>query len=334
MTKVTIKDIASRVNVSPKTVSKALNDLPEVSDELREKIKTVAREMNYISNRFAQSLISGKPSRTIGVIIDHTSPAYALILRGLEERAAEQDFNIILCNSKNDVVREKKFVNMLLEKQVDGILIRPVDHHDTIYNLEILKKIKLPYVIINRSIPKHEHSCIRADSFSSAYQATQYLIRKGHQNFIHITYKFQNRSVKDRITGMKQALKEADLVFEKKNVYALDNATAQTAYTSMLRILKERGDFTAIFAYNDVMAYGAMKAVYECRLRIPSDVAIIGVDNLMFSDFCLVPLTTVNQNLYGIGKIAMDFLLKKVDGKDTSDKYEIPKPYVIERESV
>ena len=334
MGKITIKSIAALVKTSPKTVSKALNNQPGVSKELREKIRKKARELKYVPNAFGKGL-SGKPSKTIGVIItDNTNPMYSLILKGLEEKAAESDYAIILCNSNEDIQTEKKLIHVLLQKQVDGIIIRPVDNPKNIRNLELLQHFGMPYVTINRVHPHQEDCCVRPNDFLAAYLAGQYLLQKGHSKIIHLTRKYSILAVEDRIVALKKIFSENSLTFQDENIYRRCEGSVESAYTEMLKILRERHDFTAVFAYNDIIAFGVMKAVHECRLRIPGDIAIMGIDNLMFAEICLVPLTTVNHHMSAVGTIAMEVLLNKIQNKHDAPHPKVPEPYVVERQSV
>lgn len=332
--KVTIKDIAAILNTSPHTVSKALNDKPGVSEELREKIKHTARELNYVPNIFGRGL-SGKTLKTIGIIIGNdTNPAYSLIIRGLERKAAEIGYNIILCYSNEDIHVEENLIRILLEKRVDGVIVSPVDHPETNHNIELLQQFGVPYVLLARAVQHQDHPCVKSNNFLGAYLAGQYLIQKGHVHVIYVTRKHSITAVEERIEGFKHVFQDHHVPFLEKNIYRQCTVSIESGYTEMLKILKERRDFTAVFAFNDIIAFGIMKAVHECRLRIPSDIAIMGFDNLIFSEICLVPLTTVNQNLYALGTITMEVLLNKVEGKEHASCTEMPKPYIVERYSV
>jgi LacI family transcriptional regulator len=332
MGNVTIKDIAALLKTSPKTVSKALNNQPGVSHELREKIKKKARELNYVPNIFGRGL-SGKSSRTIGVIItDNTNPMYSLILNELEQKAAIENYTIILCNSHDNLKTEEQLISILLERRVDGVIIRPVDTPETYHNLEILQRFGIPYVVINRRIPQQEQLCIRPNNFMAARLAGKYLIKKGHSQILHITRKDPVSEAEERIEGLRDVFQEYGIPFQENNIYRRCNVSVESAYIEMLQILRERGDFSAVFTYNDIIAFGVMKAVHDCRLRIPTDIAIMGVDNLKFSDICLVPLTTVNHNLRAVGAIALEALLNRIQGNEVALS-AVPEPYIVERQS-
>jgi LacI family transcriptional regulator len=188
-------------------------------------------------------------------------------------------------------------------------------------------------VVINRLIPQQEHLCIRPNNFLAARLAGEYLIKKRHTHILHITRKDSVSEAEERIEGLRNAFQEHAIPLQENNIYRRCEVSVESAYTEMLQILRERGDFSAVFAYNDIIAFGVMKAVHECRLRIPADIAIMGVDNLMFSDICLVPLTTVNHNLRAVGAIALETLLNKVQGDEIAPS-AVPEPYIVERQSV
>jgi LacI family transcriptional regulator len=333
MGKVTIKDIAAILKTSPKTVSKALNNQPGVSQQLREQIQQKAHELRYVPNMFGRGL-SGKASQTIGVIItDNTNPMYALILGALEQKAAAAQYTIMLCNSHNDLRIEQQIVRLLVERRVDGVIIRPVDTPETSKNLEILRQFDIPYIIVNRLITRQKQRCFRPDNFLAAYRAGQYLIAKGHTRILHLTRQDRVSEADERIGGLHKAFEDNRLTLAADRICRRCAVSVESAYTETLKILQERRDFTAIFAYNDMMAFGVMKAVHECRLRIPSDVAIMGMDNVMFADLCLVPLTTVDHHLGAVGARAMEVLLNTIQQKP-EPLQAIPDPYIVERSSV
>lgn len=336
MGKVTLKDIATLLNTSPKTVSKALNNQPGVSEELRQKIKKTARELHYIPNPFGKGL-SGKPLKTVGIIVpDNVNPSYSLMLRGMETKAAALDYSVILCNSNEDVEQEKALVQVLLGKHVDGVIICPAYYPGPGINpnIETMQRLKVPYVLLNRAIHDQQHPCIKTDNFLAAYLAGQYLIRKGHSEIIHLTRQYSVQAVEERLHGLQKAFHENALPFHEQNVYRRCDVNIDSAYRAMKDILAERRDFSAVLAFNDIIAFGVMKAIHEARLSIPDDLAVMGFDNLIFSEICLVPLTTMNQNLCAIGTVAMELLLEHIEGKQEVRVSRLPDPYVVERQSV
>lgn len=334
MGKVTLKDIAAFVNTSPKTVSKALNNQPGVSDELRQRIKETARALNYIPNIFGKGL-SGQRLNTIGFVVpDNVNPSYSLVLQGVEKRAAELRYSVILCNSNEDVIREKELIDMLLGKHVDGVIICPAYHPGANPNIKLLQQFRVPYILINRTIPAQRHPCLKPNNFRAAYLAGQYLIQKGHREVIHLTRRQSVIAVEERIEGLQAAFRDQQIPFPEKNIYRCCEISIESAHTEMMTILHNRNDLTAVLTFNDIIAFGVMKALHESQRKIPEEIAVMGFDNLLFSDICLVPLTTVKQNLYATGTTAMDVIMQQIHGEFDGAIPVLPEPAIIERESV
>ena len=333
MPRVTLKDIAARLDTSPKTASKALNNQPGVSEELRQKIKDIAREMHYIPNPFGKGL-SGKPLKTIGIIVpDNVNPSYSLMLRGMETKASALHYSIILGNSNEDIEQESALVQVLLGKHVDGVIICPTYYPEISPNVKILQQLKMPYVLVDRDLRDQPHPCVKTNNFLAAYLAGQYLIRKGYSKIIHLTRKHSVPAVEERIEGLKKAFHEKGIPFQEDRIFRRCEISIESGFQATQEILHTNKDFNAVLAFNDIIAFGVMKALRDARLRIPEDVAVMGFDNLIFSDICLSPLTSVNQNLCAIGTVAMELLLQQIAGKDAVKMTELPKPYIVERES-
>jgi LacI family transcriptional regulator len=334
MAKVTIKDIAALLSTSPKTVSKALNNQPGVSEELRQKIKDTAQALNYIPNIFGKGL-SGQSLNTIGFIVpDNVNPSYSVVLRGAEKKAAEFHYNLILCNSNEDVQREQELTLMLIGKHVDGVIICPAYHPEANPNIALLQQFGMPYILFNRTIPHQKHPCVKTDNFRAGYLAGQYLFAKGHTQVLHVTCRDSVIAVEERINGLKAAFQEVHVSIPPANIYRRCDMSIESAYTEMMAVLNTRQDFTAVLAFNDIIAFGVMKAIRTLKYRIPADIAVMGFDNLLFSDVCLTPLTTVNQNLYAIGTTAMETLLQQIQREKHGEIPAIPEPFIVERESV
>ncbi|GAK51011.1 transcriptional regulator, LacI family [Candidatus Moduliflexus flocculans] len=333
MKKATLRDIAALLQTTTKTVSKALNDQPGVSPELRDKIKLTAEELHYVPNIFGRGL-SGKPQRTIGVVLpENANPFYSFVIKGLEQEATDADYSIMLCNSNDDLERESKVLRVLIEKHVDGIILTPAQPRAN-QHIELLQRQKIPYVLINRTIPGHDYPCVKADSAAGALLAGQYLLDKGHRRILHLTRASSVIAVEERIQGLRQAFQERGLNWSPDDLSrTCQEVSVEGGYVAMREILRTRRDFTAVFAFNDMLAFGVMKAILEDGLRIPDEVAVMGFDNVLFSDVCLVPLTTVNQNHIAIGAIAMQVLLDKIHGASSGDYPPVPAPYLVIRRS-
>ncbi len=192
----------------------------------------------------------------------------------------------------------------------------------------------MPYLLIDRTIPSQKHPCLKPNNFRAAYLAGQYLIQKGHRKVIHLTRKNSVIAVEERIEGLKAAFRDQQIPFDAQNIYRCCEISIESAQNEMMSILHSRNNFTAVLTFNDIIAFGVMKALHESHRKIPEEIAVMGFDNLPFSDICLVPLTTVKQNLYATGTLAMDVIIQQIQGELTAQYRVLPEPVIIERESV
>lgn len=331
--KITIKEIAAKSNTSTKTVSKALNDKPGVSEELRKKIKRIASKNNYIPNIFGRGL-GGVSMKCLGVIIaDNENAAWARIVKGIEEAAAEKGYNIFLCNSKENLETESKLIKMLIEKQVDGILWSPAYDVKMRDDFKVMKDRGVPYILLNRYIQTQKKNCVATDNVIGAYMGVKYLLEKGHRDIIYLTSRDNTSVVEARLAGFKKALGEYGLSYNVKNVYRRASIRIESGYEETKKILQDRRDFSAIVSFNDTIAFGIIKALREAGVAIPDEIAVLGFDDIRFSEICQVPLTTVHQSFYTLGRISFARLYNVMSKDDKVPVEEIPQPFVVIRES-
>lgn len=338
MSEITIKTIAEHFQVSGATVSKALNDLPGVSDSLRKKIKDYAKSNNYVPNSFGKGL-KGKTLKVIGVVIsDNTNPIYSQNIQGIESEVEARGYNIFLCNTHEDWRAEERQVNALLQKAVDGIIVVPSDCDNRQYEerrFEILRQRQIPIVLLNRTLErqKQEFDYVKTDNKYGAYIATEHLIKKGHKRIAYITAHPNNSSTRDRQTGYLNACKEYLGRNAKNDIYYCDSMTYDEAYAETKKILTGNKNITAFFAANDTMAFGVLNAITECGFKVPDNYAVVGYDDNPYARISSIPLTTVRQEASYIGKRAAAVLIDKVEGTYRGLVQEVLKPVLIVRDS-
>lgn len=319
MSHVTLKDIGKEVGVSATTVSRALNNKPDISYQVKQKIKEVAQRLGYSPNALARSLKAKKTS-SIGVLIaDIADPFFAPIVKGIENTARQMGYSIILCDTGEEYEQEKLALQMMLEKRVDGLLITPcqTEYGDI---LELERK-KVPFVLLGRHFDVVESDYVITDEIEGAFLATDYLIKKGHKKILFINGPNYISSAKERLVGYKRALQEHAILFDKSLVKE-GALKMEDGYRIMKEILSVGTKFTAVFAYCDFVVLGIMQALEEAKLKIPENIAIVGYDDVVFAGFLQVPLTTVHIPKYELGKEAMKLLKKKIEG-------EIQEPQVV-----
>jgi len=310
MSHVTLKDIGKEVGVSATTVSRALNNKPDISYQVKQKIKKVAERLGYSPNALARSLKAKKTS-SIGVLIaDIADPFFAPIVKGIENTARQMGYSIILCDTGEEYEQEKLALQMMLEKRVDGLLITPsqTEYGDILE----LKRKKVPFVLLGRHFDLVESDYVITDEIKGAFSATDYLIKKGHKKILFMNGPNYISSAKERLVGYKRALQEHAVLFDKSLVKE-GALKMEDGYRIMKQILCSETKFTAVFAYCDFVVLGIMQALEEAKLKIPEDIAIVGYDDVVFAGFLQVPLTTVHIPKYELGKEAMKLLKKKID---------------------
>ena len=328
--KVNIKDVANKANVSIATVSRVLNNKPDVKDETKQKVLHIVKELGYQPNNNARGLVLNK-TFTLGLIIpDIQNPFFPEIARGVEDCARRQGYSIIMCNTDNDKLEEKKAIQLMLSKQVDGLIVLLSMENRNILQELISKKI--PVVQIDRIIDTDEAVSITVDNIQSAYQATSYLIGLGHQKICHITGSLNTKNAMDRIEGYRIALKQHGLIVSNELILEGDYEKV-IDYQKLNGILRSKDRPTAIFAANDLMAIKLYKIIKETELMIPDDISIIGHDNINISSLVSPGLTTMNQPKYKMGKLASEFLIKEIENKPYRKKHILLNTNLIIRSS-
>lgn len=334
---VTIKTIAEKLGVSYATVSRALNNHPDVNNETKKTVIEKANELGYQPNAIARGLVN-KETKTIGLMIpDITNPFFPQVARGVEEAAATADYNIFLCNTNWNSEREKHYVNALRQKQVDGLIMTPSS--EKIPYLDKLLNSNLETVFISSFIKLNDYTSIIVDNAAGTEKAVEYLINKGHLNIGFIGAGEGRYANQERLKGYKKALKKNNLKVEEKNIINIKNSyDRKSGYNLMNHILDsfDKNKLpSAVVCYNDLMALGVIQALKEENYQIPDDMAVIGFDDIPFSSLPEVQLTTVAQPKYEMGKIALETLIEKIktDSKKQFKEKIVMSPELIIRET-
>ncbi|MBC7260748.1 MAG: substrate-binding domain-containing protein, partial [Chloroflexi bacterium] len=248
----------------------------------------------------------------IGLIVpDNSNPFFADVARAVETRGFEAGYSTILCNSDGQLEKELAYVNVLLAKQVDGVIFIAASSQSE--HIMLLTEEQVPVVIADRQMPDAEVDVVLVDNYRGGYLATEYLISLGHHRIGCITGPSDTTPSADRVRGYKQALTSAGLPVDEDLIVRGDFRYA-SGISGAQKLLDLEKPPTAIFACNDVMAMAAMAAIREKGLSIPDDISIIGFDNIPQASFTSPPLTTVAQPIQDIGRIATDLLIERMSG--------------------
>lgn len=331
---VTVKDIADLAGVSPATVSLVLNNDQRISEATRNKVKRALKELNYSLNGVAQSLRT-KKSRIIGLIVPSiTNPFYPEIASGVEEAAEKAKYSVLLCNSLNNPRREEYYINLLLEKRADGIIFTTYLEDADYSPLNKQTHTKALSLVPNPQLKIADFLLV--DQVKGSYEAVSYLISLGHTKIAYIGRQ------SSRIKGYHQALRDHNLspdpelcLFLKEPFISSSGEHFVELGHSMIRdLLQKRPDVTGIFAFNDMLALGAINAAKEQGLRIPDDLSIIGYDDNPYARISDPPLTTVKQPKYERGTAAVHLLLERIKNNISESVQTVYPAELIIRKSV
>ena len=317
MSKVTIKDIARHLQVSAATVSNALNNKPGVGEAARNNILKLAKEMGYQPNYFAKGLVS-RQSYAIGLVITNIAdPFYPELALGVQEKANASGYSTMLFNTNHSIENEKRVIQMLGSKGVDGVILSTVQQDDP--NIVILDELKIPYVLVNRLIlnPKEAShiDSVSLDNYGGSYKAATHLCNLGHTRISIIAGDMESSTAIARTKGARDAFSEFGISIPPE-WFVVCGYTKKNAYDATRYILNRRERPTAFLAQDDNMALGVREAAFESGFKIPEDIALVGFNDISFSSLQGIELTTVRQDQYAMGLTGAEMLIKKLQHSD------------------
>ena len=313
--RVTLKDIANASGVDISTVSRSLSGSYGINKDTRERVLAIAASLNYHPNRVARGLATGR-SYTIGLIVsDIRNPFFAEVARGAEDAACAAGCEVVLCNSDLDPAKQMRYIQSLLSKRVDGILMNSVAGLDRTQQ-EQLSSAGLPVVLLNRPRSVSNFSTVTADNDEGGFIAGDYLVRLGHRRIAHITGPRDHGNLRERARGFLRAVTNSGDCAPPVLLHG--DQSFKGGYELARTMLARHPEVTALFAANDIMAFGAAGAFIEAGRSIPGNMSIIGFDNLELCPVMHPPLTTVHQPKYEMGKAGVEMILTGVDNKEPS----------------
>ncbi len=329
---VTIRDVAQLAGVSPATVSKVLNDAPHVSSDARGRVLDAVEKLQFRPNTIARSMKKGR-THTLGLITDDIEGVFTMsMMRGVEEAASKQGFSVFLCNSYGDMEREREHLDVLLSKQVDGIIllsgyrVRP-------RGAPAIRLGGVPVVYLYQYTHDTTAPCVIPDDFGGGYLGTQHLIEIGRQRIAFLNGPTDYEATHHRLDGYRQALLDANLPFDPALVQ-VGKWHEDSGYQLTRQLLTLPTPPDAIFCASDSIAIGALDALHEVGLNVPNDVSLVGFDNRVPAAYQRPPLTTVALPLYEMGILAGELLLSVIvtGAPLQAELHKVP-CYLILRES-
>lgn len=322
MPKITLKYIAAELNISSATVSKALKDYPDVNPITKKKVLDLAAQLDYKPNSIAQSL-RNQESKIIGLIIPQiVHHFFSNIIKGVIDAAEDNGYMVITLQSREKFEIEKKQIQLLYEKNVDGILISlsegtvNYDHVNAVINKGV------PVVLYDKISKLIDCSKIIIDDRSAAYRATKYLIDSGCKNIAHIRGSLKPQTTIDRFMGYKKALTDHNLDFNNDLVFETKNLSYKEGYETVDKIANSKQPIDGVFAMTDLLATGALVRLRELGFKIPEQISVMGFSNWFLTKITTPSLSTVDQPGYEMGRRAFNLLLEEIVAKKNSQKIE------------
>ncbi len=318
----TIRDVAKLAGVAPITVSRVINNDGYFTEETRRKVEAAVRELDYIPNSLGPSLRSKRTHTLAFVVSDITNPFWTTVARGVEDAANARGYHVIIGNTDESAEKQEKYLLFLIKKQVDGFLFVPASYNTS----ETLRKRHVPFVVLDRRFP-HAVDCVRGDSVAGAYGLTKHLIDLGHRRIAIITGRKDHTTACDRVEGYLAALKDANLS-ESQQIY-WGEYIQEAGYNNTVQVLKSTPRPTAIFAANNFIAIGMMRALRDAGLRVPEDVSVVSFDDLPEAITIDPFFTVAAQPAYEMGQKATELLISRLNGDGPQEHQEIVLPVEI-----
>ena len=312
---VDIYTIAEHAGVSKSTVSRVLNNKDDVSETTREKVMEVIKNLNYKPNSSAKGLASQR-TKTVGLVVSEiTNSFFSMFVKGAEDKAMEENYNIMLANSNWVVEEELKCIRIFEEGRVDGIL-KISGGGDELLNdyLNSLANKEMPLIVVDRKMDNKNIPKVNVDNIDGAYRGTRYLLELGHKKIAFVKgddIAASDASI-DRVKGYRKALAEFKIDTEVIEPGFFDR---EDAYTATEKIIKNHPDITAIFYASDMMAVGGLKALKKAELKVPEDISVLGFDDIELASIIDPALSTLRQPRYQMGYLGMEKLIDKLEGR-------------------
>lgn len=326
----TIYDVAQLAGVAPATVSRLLNQSGYVSEQARQRIEQAVAELHYVPNTLARSL-HFKATHTLGLLLpDIINPMWTSVARGAEDAAQKEGFNVILCNTDSDVRKQDEYVEVLLQKQVDGLMFVPFSNPLDLRPIQRIQRQNTPLVILDYYVPELGIDTVLVENEKGAHALTQLVIELGHERIALLSGVQGHYTAEERKKGYLRALREAGLPIDERLV--LHGAyVEQGGYEMVRQALAVTPGPTALVAGNNVIAVGALRALRERGLRVPEDLGLVCFDDIPMASAIDPFLTVAAQPCYELGKKAIELLIARIRSQEGDNPRLVSLPVEIIR---
>ena len=326
-----IRDVANLAGVAPITVSRVVNGADSVAEVTRLRVRQAIDQLHYVPNSLARSLRS-RQSHTIALIVsDITNPFWTTVARGVEDTAAENDYRTILCNTDENPAKETNYLNLLVERRVDGVIIAPATPEKK--RLALLKQLKVPCVLIDRRVKGFRADSVYGDSHTGAQLLIDHLIDLGHQRIALINGPSTISTAQDRADGYRASLEAHGVAVDESLIFQGD-FKQDSGYRLVKQALTCDPRPTAIFAANNFIALGVLQALQEAGLHVPEEIALVCIDDVPYLSAIDPFLTVAVQPAYDMGAAAARLLVERLTTRRTGKTREVVlAPHLIVRRS-
>jgi len=340
--KVTLKDLSKILGISESAVSMALNGKEGVSEKTRQAVKSAAIEHGYMPDVIARSLAVQK-SKTIGLVVpDIENPYYGKMVRCIGAYVRELGYSLNLSISNEDMALEKEIIWDFVSRQVEGIIVSPINRPcSDLSHYELPKKRRLPVAFIAAHYASRDSNDGNVDEMpyvmvnleQGAFNLVSYLLGSGHRRIAFMTAQRDIIAASSRLNGYKRAFNVSGIEVDESLFVTCTHVNFEQAYIVASRLLKEKKDIDAIITANDYMALGVLKALYEQGIRVPQDISVAGCDDIVYASVANVPITTVLQDIERMSRLTVNMIFDMIHGNRLTAESIMIEPELIIRES-
>jgi LacI family transcriptional regulator len=325
----TLKDVANHAGVSRATVSRVLNNNPTVAEDLRLRVAAAIKDLGYQPNRAARRLRASS-SDVLGLIIsDIENPFFTSVVRGVEDSAYAYQMSVVLCNTDEDPEKQRMYLRVMQAEHVAGLIISPTNVNEDFTELE---QAGIPVILLDRRTDPYETDAVTIDNVAGAYLAVKHLIDLGHERIGMIGGSAHLTTGRERYEGYRKALNAAGIKVDEKLIRVGD-FKIDSGYNLMRELITSPQPPSAVFAANNLMTLGALRALRELNVRVPEDMALIGFDDMPWASELCPPLTTISQPTYELGQETVQLLLRRLQNPNAPVRTVTLQPRLVIRES-
>ena len=324
-----LRDVAKKAGVSVGTVSNVLNRPEVVSPKTLERVQKTIAELGFVPNGFARQLRSGY-SRTIGLVVpDVANPFFTEVARGVEDAASKRNYAVFLCNSDESLEKENKYLSVLIQQQVRGVLITPADAQGHEY--ENLRERGISVALLDTETKKSSQCSVSVDDVRGGEIAIEHLLSLGHKDIAWVTGPETIPQIVDRTMGVTKAAKVGKAEISTIRVTLMNVAQGEAAAKKILLLKKMP---SAIFCANDLLAFGVMRVLLDAGIKIPEQVSLLGYDDISFGNSAAVPLSSISQPAYQLGVTAAELLISECEDSEEHAHQQVKfQPQLVMRAS-